>query len=128
MKRLFLLLTFVGGTVLPQAQDAQQDALKRAARFERSLTFVIDDDELLPGTLTVAEGQYRLDFRNHFTSSRLDLVLDDDKGKNFGAAELKEKREKEDLIVNLKAGKYVVFVRQRPKWRCVLTVTEKAKN
>ena len=128
MKKLILLLLTLGLPAQPQAQNAQQEALKRSARFERSLTFVIDDDELLPGTLSVPEGQYRLDFRNHFTSSRLDLVLDDDKGKNFGAAELKEKREKEDLIVNLKAGKYVVFVRQRPKWRCVLTVTEKAKN
>ena len=128
MRRRILLAIAIGLPALLQAQDLQQEALKRAARFEKSLTFVIDDDELLPGTMSVPEGQYRLDFRNHFTSSRLDLVLDDDKGKNFGTAELKEKREKEDLIVNLKAGKYVVFVRQRPKWRCVLTVTEKAKN
>lgn len=128
MKNIILVLMLTVPRILPQTVDLQQAALKRDARFERTLTFIIDDDELLPGTLTVPEGQYRLNFRNSFTANRLDLLLDDDKGKQVGAAELMEKREKEDLIINLKVGRYTVYVRQRPKWRCLLTVTEKPKN
>lgn len=109
-------------------QQAEQALLKRLARYERTLTFVIDEDELLPGTMSVPEGQYRLEFLNQFTSSRLDLAIDDDKSARVAATEMKEKREKEDLILNLRAGRYTVYVRQRPRWRCVLTVTEKVKN
>jgi hypothetical protein len=83
---------------------------------------------MLPGALTIAEGTYRLEFRNQFTSARLELAVDDDRSARLAVAELKEKREKEDLIVNLKPGRHTVFVRQRPRWRCVVTVTEKAKN
>jgi hypothetical protein len=50
MKKLLLHVLSLGLPALTQAQDVQQEALKRVARFETSLTFVIDDDELLPGT------------------------------------------------------------------------------
>jgi hypothetical protein len=97
-------------------------------RFERTLTFVIDDDEMMPGTMSVPEGQYRLEFRNQFTSARLDIAIDDDRNARFANAEIKDKREVDDFIANLRPGRYTVFVRQRPRWRCVITVTEKARN
>ena len=110
------------------ASQAQDQALaKRLLRFDRSIEFVIDDDELLPGTLTLPEGQYRFRFHNNFVSNKLDLLVNDDKGVNLVSAELKAKKSTEDLIVSLKQGTHVVYVKQRPKWRCTVTVTEKKK-
>ncbi len=108
------------------AQD--QAIAKKLLRFDRTINFVIDDDEMLPGKLTLPAGQYRFTFRNNFVANRLTLAIDDDKGKNLLTGEIKERRASEDLIVNLNVGKHIAYVRQRPKWRCEITVTERPKG
>ena len=114
--------------IRPDLDNAIQDKLKLAGRYQRTLEFLIDDDELLPGTMTIEEGQYRLLFRNAFTTGKLSLAIEDDKAAKVSLNDIAEKRSVGDLILALKPGRLVVYVRQRPRWRCVLTVTEKAKK
>lgn len=115
----------VGVSCLPGWAQAGASA---ASKTEvRTLDLLLDDDQLLPGAVTLEAGVYRIRLNNGLTPARLDIRLEDSKAAKLAATEMKAKASKAFFEVELKAGKHVLYVVQRPKWRCEVTVTEKGK-
>ena len=104
---------------------AQTIQARKGLDFDGTLNILIDEDRMLPASFTVSEGRYRLRVYNSFASIRLDLLLDDDKGNRLKNSEVKDKATRGEVIVELKAGKHVLYAAQRPKWRCEVVVTDK---
>jgi len=121
-------LATVLGTILCATASllmGQSVTSKNSSTFDRSITFLLDDDELVPKALTLPAGRYRFVVENGFTNARLDLRLDSSAGTRQADAVVKAQAAKGTLTFDLKVGQYVLYVAQRSKWRCVLTVTEK---
>ena len=116
----FVALSLVGVPVFAQPGQA-----RKGLDFDGTLNILIDEDRMLPALFTVEEGRYRLRIHNVFASIRLDLLLDDDKGNRLKDSEVKDKATRGEVVVELKPGKHVLYVAQRPKWRCEVIVTDK---
>ena len=110
------------------AQVAQPPGLaRRALDVDRTIDLLLDDDQITPAAISLPEGRYRFVLHNSFTSSRLDLRLDDDKNFRVSEIEVKARASRGELIVDLKKGRQIVYIAQRPKWRATIDVTEVKK-
>lgn len=124
LTRRTLMVWSIGVWSAAGAHAQDQAKLKRNLQFERTVNFIIDDDELLPATLTLPPGQYRLAFLNSLVNERLDLAIEDDKGKSLISTEVQAKKTQGDVIYNFTPGKHTIYVRQRPRWKSILVISE----
>ncbi len=126
---LFAAIFFAAGLASGQQQGLDLATAKRLAQYDRTIDLLLDEDQLSPASLEVTEGRYRILVHNAFTSTRLDVQVDDeDKKVRVSDQEVKEKASRSEFLVDLKPGKYKVVVAQRRKWQCLITVVGKKGN
>lgn len=125
MKNLVLILiSFVTLAAQPVQPPGQA---RRALDVDRTIDLLLDDDQISPAAISLPEGRYRFVLHNSFTSSRLDLRLDDEKNLRLADLEVKARASRGELIVELKKGKQTIYIAQRPKWRTTIEVLEVKK-
>lgn len=126
MKHLaFILITAT--SLSAQAVPAPPGLARRALDVDRTINLLLDDDQVSPAAISLPEGRYRFVLHNSFTSSRLNLRLDDEKNLRLADLEVKALASRGELIVELKKGKHTIYVAQRPKWRTTIEVLEVKK-
>jgi hypothetical protein len=124
----FVLLLFSGCVGWGQpGQAAVAAQARQELEVDKTIDVLLADDELTPARLTIEEGRYRFRLHNAFTPGVLALRIDDDKNTRIRESVTKAFAAKGAVIENLKPGKYVLWIAQRPKWRVDVEVTAKKR-
>ena len=126
MKYILAVLA-IGLSLLAQPPQVPPGQARKGLDVDRTIDLLLDDDLLLPATLSLPEGRYRFVIHNAFTSARLDLRIDDEKNFRVANSEMKALASRGELIVDLKKGNQIIYVAQRPKWRATIEVLEVKK-
>ena len=75
MKYILAVLA-IGLSLLAQPPQIPPGQARKGLDVDRTIDLLLDDDLLLPATLSLPEGRYRFVIHNAFTSARLDLTPD----------------------------------------------------
>ena len=88
MKYILAVLA-IGLSLLAQPPQVPPGQARKGLDVDRTIDLLLDDDLLLPATLSLPEGRYRFVIHNAFTSARLDLRIDDEKNFRVANSEMK---------------------------------------
>lgn len=124
-----ILMPIVFVFAISGSAPGQTPAIQDRARLQRDQTvdILLADDELTPKRLALEEGVYRFRLHNAFTSSPIQLRLEDEKSAKVQENAARAFATKGVLSETLRPGKYVLVVPQRPQWRVEIEVTAKKR-